>query len=249
MQVAYLTDVGRRRDNNQDFVGTFKNLAGLDFAMVADGIGGHQGGDVASSMAVSHMGSRFEETRFTDPGTAAKWLSSEAQQENDTIVAKAQQYRDLNGMGTTIVAAIIFDEQFLLANIGDSRGYLLRNGKLDQLTEDHSLVNELVKMGQLSIEDAQRHPDKNIITRTLGINDEADIDINLYHALPGDLVMLCSDGLTNMVPDDKIHEVLTATTPTLQEKCQTLVNLANEAGGRDNITVLLMAADREVSTS
>ncbi|HAT53938.1 MAG TPA: Stp1/IreP family PP2C-type Ser/Thr phosphatase [Lactobacillus sp.] len=248
MEVAYLSDIGRQRENNQDYVGTFKNQAGLEFAIVADGIGGHQGGDVASTMAVSHMGSRFEDTSFRDPGTAAKWLSSEAQQENETIIEKARQYQDLSGMGTTIVAAIIFRSQFLLANIGDSRGYLLRHGQLAQLTEDHSLVNELVKLGQITEEDARTHPEKNIITRTLGINDEADIDINLYHAQPQDLVMLCSDGLTNMVTDVQIQSVLQQAL-TMQEKCQRLIDLANEAGGRDNITVLLISAEGEVDAS
>ncbi|GEK28089.1 Stp1/IreP family PP2C-type Ser/Thr phosphatase [Furfurilactobacillus siliginis] len=246
MQVAYLSDVGKQREDNQDYVGTFTNQAGLNFAIVADGIGGHQGGDVAATMAVSHIGTRFEDTAFTDPATAAKWLSSEAQQENDTIIEKAHQYRDLGGMGTTIVAAITFDEQFLLANIGDSRGYVLRADQLSQLTEDHSLVNELVKMGEISAADARKHPKKNIITRTLGINDEADIDINLYHAVPGDLVMLCSDGLTNMVTDAQIQMVLKGTAD-LQTKCQQLIDLANDGGGLDNITVLLMAADRGVT--
>ena len=248
MEVAYLSDIGRQRESNQDYVGMFRNQSGLEFAIVADGIGGHQGGDVASTMAVSHMGSRFEDTSFTDPGTAAKWLSSEAQQENDTIIEKAHQYQDLIGMGTTIVVAIIFQRQFLLANIGDSRGYLLRNAQLAQLTEDHSLVNELVKLGQISEEDARTHPEKNIITRTLGINDEADIDINLYHAQPHDVVMLCSDGLTNMVTDAQIQAVLQRNL-TLQEKCQQLIDLANEAGGKDNITVLLISAEGEVTAS
>ncbi|GAB6091926.1 Stp1/IreP family PP2C-type Ser/Thr phosphatase [Furfurilactobacillus curtus] len=249
MQVASLSDIGRQRETNQDYVGNFMNKAELGFTIVADGIGGHRGGDVASSMAVSHIGTRFEATRFIDPATAAKWLASEVRQENETIIEKAQQYRDLSGMGTTLVAAIIFPTQFLVANIGDSRAYLLRHQELAQLTEDHSLVNELIKLGQITEADARTYPEKNIITRTLGINDEADADINLYRAMPGDLLMLCSDGLTNMVTDDQIQAVLVQSDRSLAEKCQRLIDLANEAGGRDNITVLLVETDREVTTS
>ncbi|AVK62943.1 Stp1/IreP family PP2C-type Ser/Thr phosphatase [Lactobacillus sp. CBA3606] len=248
MDFAYRSDIGQQREENEDYVGVFKNTAGINFAIVADGIGGHQGGDVASEMAVSHMGYRFENTTFSQPTDAVKWLANEVQDENQHIIDKAREFSDLNGMGTTMVAALLFDDEFLMANIGDSRGYLLRDGELRQLTEDHSLVNELVKRGEISAEEARQHPQKNIITRTLGISPDADIDTNLYKMQAGDQLLLCSDGLTNMVTDAQLMQVLQTTTQSATEKCETLVKMANTAGGLDNITALIVAVDGEVAS-
>lgn len=239
MKIAFKTDIGKAREENQDYVGVFKNLDKLTFAIVADGIGGHQGGDVASSMAVSHIGRHFEETSFDTPLMAVQWLSSEVRDENAQIIAKAEQFTDLHGMGTTLVAAIIFDDQMIVANIGDSRGYLNRDGKLSQLTEDHSLVNELVKRGAITEDEARTHPQKNIITRTLGISDDADIDVNLYKFKDKDRLLLCTDGLSNMVENDQMLSVLESDTST-DQKCEQLINDANQAGGPDNITVLIV---------
>lgn len=245
---AYRSDIGQQRKENEDYVGVFKNAAGINFAIVADGIGGHQGGDVASEMAVSHMGYRFENTTFSEPTDAVKWLAAEVQDENQHIIDKAREFSDLNGMGTTMVAALMFNDEFLMANIGDSRGYLFRDGQLQQLTEDHSLVNELVKRGEISTEQARQHPQKNIITRTLGISPDADIDTNLYHMQPGDQLLLCSDGLTNMVTDEQLSQVLQADDLTATQKCEQLIKLANAAGGFDNITALIVAVDGEVAS-
>lgn len=247
MDFAYRSDIGQQREENEDYVGVFKNNAGINFAIVADGIGGHQGGDVASEMAVSHMGYRFENTNFDQPEDAVKWLAAEVQDENQHIIEKAREFSDLNGMGTTMVAALLFDNQFLMANIGDSRGYLYRAGELHQLTEDHSLVNELIKRGEISAEQARQHPQKNIITRTLGISPDADIDTNLFQMEAGDQLLLCSDGLTNMVPDEQLAKVLKATDQTATEKCATLIKMANTAGGLDNLTALIVAVDGEVA--
>ncbi|CAM3101632.1 Stp1/IreP family PP2C-type Ser/Thr phosphatase [Lactiplantibacillus plajomi] len=247
MDFAYRSDIGQQREENEDYVGVFQNKAGINFAIVADGIGGHQGGDVASEMAVSHMGYRFENTHFDQPEDAVKWLSNEVQDENQHIIEKAREFSDLNGMGTTMVAALLFDDQFLVANLGDSRGYLFRNGALHQLTEDHSLVNELVKRGEISEEQARKHPQKNIITRTLGISPDADIDTSLFKMELGDQLLLCSDGLTNMVPDDQLAKVLADQHQTATEKCETLIKMANTAGGFDNITALIVAVDGEVA--
>ncbi|PWG00917.1 Stp1/IreP family PP2C-type Ser/Thr phosphatase [Levilactobacillus bambusae] len=238
MEVAYQTSVGKQRTENQDYVGVFSNQAGLSFAIIADGIGGNRGGDVASEMAVSHLGYRFEKTTFSDVTSANQWLSQVISVENQSIIDKSHQFADLDGMGTTLVAAILFEKEFIIANIGDSRAYLLRDHKLRQLTEDHSLVNELVKRGEISKADAKHHPHKNIIVKSLGISDDATFDSNKYPLAIGDQLLLCTDGLTNMVSDDEIINVLTAHTD-VQAKCQRLVTLANEAGGLDNITVLL----------
>lgn len=248
MDFAYRSDIGQQREENEDYVGVFKNTAGISFAIVADGIGGHQGGDVASEMAVSHIGFRFENTNFDQPADAVKWLATEVQDENQHIIEKAKEFSDLKGMGTTMVAAVLFNDEFLMANIGDSRGYLFRDGELHQLTEDHSLVNELVKRGEISAEQARRHPQKNIITRTLGISPDADIDTNLFEMQPGDQLLLCSDGLTNMVPDDQLAAVLKADDQSATDKCEQLIKMANTAGGLDNITALIVAIDGEVAS-
>lgn len=245
MEIAYQTDIGQEREDNQDYVGVFTNQDQLTFAIVADGIGGHQGGDVASSMAVSHIGYHFEQTTFKNPVDAVKWLSDQVQIENGKIIDKSNQFKDLNGMGTTMVAAIFFDDQMVVANIGDSRGYLRRNGELNQLTEDHSLVNELVKRGVITEQEAKTHPQKNIITRTLGISPDADIDINLYQLESSDQLLLCTDGLSNMVSNQQLDGVLKSD-QTLAEKCQQLIKMANEAGGPDNITVLIADNAQEV---
>ncbi|AUJ32376.1 MAG: Stp1/IreP family PP2C-type Ser/Thr phosphatase [Liquorilactobacillus nagelii] len=248
MEFSYKSDIGQVRERNEDYVGLFKNRAGIRFAVVADGLGGHRGGDVASEMAVSHLGYQFETTIFTDPHVGAKWLEEQVKQENQLILQRANQFSDLTGMGTTLVCALFFGKRAVLANIGDSRGYLLRDDKLFQLTEDHSLVNELVKRGQISSEEARHHPQKNIITRTLGVSDEAVLDQQLIELLPGDLLLLCTDGLTNMLEDQQLLETLLNST-TLSVKCENLIKQANEAGGKDNITVLAAAVQDEVEVA
>ncbi|MCP0886997.1 Stp1/IreP family PP2C-type Ser/Thr phosphatase [Ligilactobacillus sp. WILCCON 0076] len=247
MDIAYQSDVGRAREKNEDSVGYFKNKAGVIFAIVADGLGGHQGGEVASEMAVSHLGYQFEQTNFEDLQKAIFWLENSAKYENEMILKRADQYYDLNGMGTTLVCVLVFKDSFVLANIGDSRGYLLREGKLSQLTEDHSLVNELVKRGEISAEEARNHPQKNIITRTLGISNAAKLDINSFAIQKDDYILLCSDGLTNMLTNDQLQDVVKDKNLSLTSKCQKLIKSANAAGGSDNITLLLMHLDREVS--
>ncbi|ERL65579.1 Stp1/IreP family PP2C-type Ser/Thr phosphatase [Schleiferilactobacillus shenzhenensis] len=239
MEYAYQSDVGRRREDNQDFAGVFKNEAGALFAVVADGMGGHQGGDVASEMAVSHLGHDFSQTDMHTVEDAVKWLIYDLQRENDKILAVSDHYADLRGMGTTFVAVLVVGHQYIVANIGDSRCYRFSHGELEQLTEDHSLVNELLKHGEISPEEAKHHPQKNVITRTLGVSSDADADVTVFDFGPDDTLLLCSDGLTNMVSDDELKEALGGP-GTLDDKCAQLIGWANDAGGLDNITVLLM---------
>lgn len=240
MEVAYRTSIGKQRADNEDYVDVFTNQAKQHLAIIADGIGGNQGGDVASAMAVSHLGHEFEQTELPTPAAARRWITTEITAENQSIIDKSNQFADLNGMGTTLVAALYYDEEVVIANIGDSRAYLLRDNQLRQLTEDHSLVNELVKRGEISRQAARHHPQKNVIIRSLGISDDARFDLNTYPIIVGDQLLLCTDGLTNMVDDDTIQAVLLSDR-TVTEKCDRLVELANDAGGLDNITVLLMA--------
>jgi len=248
MEVAYRTSIGKQRNDNEDYVDVFTNQAGKHLAIIADGIGGHQGGDVASAMAVSHLGHEFEQTTLTTPAAARQWIATEITAENQSIIDKSNQFADLNGMGTTLVAALYFTEEVVIANIGDSRAYLMRDNELRQLTEDHSLVNELVKRGEISRQAARHHPQKNVIIRSLGISDDARFDLNTYPLVLGDQLLLCTDGLTNMVDDQQIQAVLTSD-QTPKEKCDQLIDMANAAGGLDNITVLLLTNfSREVAS-
>ncbi|MCW3777585.1 Stp1/IreP family PP2C-type Ser/Thr phosphatase [Levilactobacillus namurensis] len=240
MEVAFRTAIGKQRADNQDYVDVFTNQAGQHLALVADGIGGHQGGDVASAMAVSHLGHDFELTAWTTTAAASQWLSQQITMENHSIIEKSNQFADLNGMGTTLVAAVYFTDEVVIASIGDSRAYLLRDGQLRQLTEDHSLVNELVKRGEISRQAARHHPQKNVIIRSLGISNDANFDLNTYPLVLNDQLLLCTDGLTNMVDDQQIATVLESTQP-LEAKCDQLIELANAAGGLDNISVLIIA--------
>ncbi|MGX7418480.1 Stp1/IreP family PP2C-type Ser/Thr phosphatase [Carnobacterium gallinarum] len=238
MHVVFHSDVGKIRKNNQDFAGQFDNQVGLKLVVVCDGMGGHKAGDVASEMAVSHLGHAWEETNFTTAEEVTQWMLKQISLENERIVGKSNQFSDLDGMGTTLVAAVLFEHELVIANIGDSRGYLYSNQKLIQLTEDHSLVNELVKSGEITSEAAANHPRKNVLTRSLGVSSEIDIDITIFQILPEDILLLCSDGLTNMVTDDTILNILSEKI-LLEDKVESLVTLANEQGGADNITVLL----------
>ena len=247
MKVAYRTAIGEQRADNEDYVDVFTNRAGQHLAIVADGIGGHQGGDVASAMAVSHLGHNFEATRWQTAQEARQWLSGQITVENRSIIEKSNQFADLNGMGTTLVAAVYFPTEVVIASIGDSRAYLLRDGKLRQLTEDHSLVNELVKRGELSRQAARHHPQKNIIVRSLGISADANFDLNTYPLVEGDQLLLCTDGLTNMVDDAQLKAVLESPV-TVAQKCDRLVELANSAGGLDNISVLIVVNRGKVAS-
>lgn len=238
MHVVFHSDVGKIRKNNQDFAGQFDNQVGLKLVVVCDGMGGHKAGDVASEMAVSHLGHAWEETRYTTAEEVTQWMLKQISLENERIVGKSAQFSDLDGMGTTLVAAVLFEHELVIANIGDSRGYLYSNQKLIQLTEDHSLVNELLKSGEISSEAAANHPRKNVLTRSLGVSAEIDIDITMFQILPEDILLLCSDGLTNMVNDEAILTILSEKI-SLEDKVNALVTLANEQGGADNITVLL----------
>lgn len=239
MEIKFQTDVGRKRNTNQDYAGLFENQLKIPFAVLADGMGGHQAGDVASRMAVHNLGEDWEQSEVDDPEKAAQWLIQAIQKENELIFEKGQAKAEYLGMGTTIVGAVLLKDSFVLANIGDSRAYLVRNQQLMQLTEDHSLVNELVKSGEITREMAANHPRKNVLTRSLGMPGTVEVDVSNHSWLPDDYLLLCSDGLTNMVPEETILEILASQQP-LEQKVNQLITLANEAGGLDNITALVV---------
>ena len=244
MRFNIQTDVGRRRNTNQDYAAVFENQTGQLLAVLADGMGGHQAGDVASQMAVSNLGEDWQQTVTETPEKAIQWLIRQFQQENEVINRTGQEQPELLGMGTTLVAAILFPEVFALAHVGDSRAYLLRDGQIRQLTEDHSLVNELVKSGEITQEMAANHPRKNVLTRSIGMPGTVEVDVTTIQWTADDYLLFCSDGLTNMVSDATIAEVINGP-GSLEDKNERLIFLANEAGGSDNITVLLIALGEE----
>lgn len=240
IETAYASSIGRIRKSNQDFVRVFKNKSGITLAIVCDGMGGHQGGDVASTMAVTHLGHNFTSTDLTDANIAQKWLDVQLNSENETILKTADRFPDLNGMGTTIVLAFAFADTALIAHLGDSRAYSYADGKFTQLTEDHSLVNELVKMGQITKEQAKHHPQKNIITQALGVSSTIDPEYTNIDLKDHDIILLCTDGLTNSLSDPQIQQILATKELSLQDRCDKLINEANRLGGGDNITVCLV---------
>jgi len=240
VKIAYNSVIGKVRDKNEDAVGTFKNQAGVTLALLSDGIGGNKAGEVASQLVVSNLGNSFAKTDLASIEDAQAWLDQELNKVNDVILAESNTDTNLKGMGTTFVAALISGADGFIANIGDSRGYLFSHGQLQQVSEDHSYVNELIKTGNLTPDEAKNNPYKNIITKSLGINDASTADYIGFQLQDNDQILLCSDGLTNMVDDDTIARVLGEST-SVKEKCEKLITLANDNGGLDNITVLIMS--------
>lgn len=236
MKTAFKSDIGRHRKQNQDRVALFTNEQGLFLVVIADGIGGNQRGDLAAELTTKSFGRAFTTVSPMTPQMASKWLVSQVQLINNKILEKSKEKQSYHGMGTTMVAAVLFDDQVVVANIGDSRGYIMHDGQLTQITVDHSLVNELVKKGDLTEQEAQNSPQNNIITRAIGIYAEAKADVNRFRLKRGDQLLLCTDGLSKMVPLQQISEVLTSR-KSLKRKCGLLIKMANKAGGPDNITV------------
>lgn len=238
MQIKFLTDVGKKRKNNQDAVGVFANQHQIPFAVVADGMGGHQAGDVASAMTIRDLGKAWEKNTLDSREEIVQWLLKIIQLENEKIFNKGEEEEKLAGMGTTIVAAVFIEETLLLAHVGDSRCYLLRNSVLKQITEDHSLVNELVKTGEITQDMAVHHPRKNVLVRSLGLPTIVEIDVLELELLVHDQILLCTDGLTNMLDDQRIQTIMLEK-KDVEKRLEQLIDEANEAGGKDNITVLL----------
>lgn len=223
------TDTGRQRRANEDSMLTRSPLF-----VVADGMGGAQAGEVASRLAVES----FHEGLDPSAGPEAE-LADHARAANARIHELSQSDPDHAGMGTTLTAVYVGEEEVAIANVGDSRAYCLRAGDLLRLTDDHSLVDELIRQGKLTPEEAEDHPQRSIITRALGPEPTVEVDTRSYRARPGDIYMLCSDGLTTMVPEPKLAEVLLSHS-RLREAGEALIATANDAGGRDNITVILV---------
>lgn len=239
MQIGFRTDIGQRRKNNEDAVGVFYNQENIPLAIVADGMGGHQAGDVASQMLVQNLGQAWELEQVSEEDLVFQWLLKKIQLENEEIFEHGEQDMALSGMGTTIVAVVPIGNKLLLAHVGDSRAYLFSEDHLKQVTEDHSLVNELVKSGEITKEQALVHPRRNVLIRSIGMPGVVEIDVVDIDWHVNDVLLLCSDGLTNMLSDEEIREILQSE-GSLDQKLETMIRQANEAGGRDNITALMM---------
>lgn len=247
MKYAYLSDKGKVRKTNQDYVGIFKSDSESILTIVADGVGGNRGGDIASEMAVSHIGYLFETSDINTVEDAKNWLTHQLAIENRKILQASKHYKNLNGMGTTIVLALFINDQVVVANLGDSRCYIYnQQAGLRQLSTDHSLVNELLKTGRITPEEARNHPQKNVITKTLGISEQAEAEIKVFNVAAGDILLLCTDGLTNLVRNDVIQQIL-GDQQSLEAKTRKLVDLANHAGGFDNVTVLIVETEMGAS--
>ena len=239
MEVYFQSDIGKRRKSNQDYTATFTNQKNQLLALLADGMGGHQAGDIASRQAVEEIGIAWEATTIDNSEKAVQWFLQHIQQANQRIFEKGQSQPTLSGMGTTLEAVTLLDNHLALAHVGDSRIYLFRNQRLISLTEDHSLVNALLKSGEITQEMAENHPRKNIITRSLGMPGSLEVDVAIHKIQDHDQLLLCSDGLTNMVSESKIAQILLEAA-SLQDASQRLIEEANAKGGLDNITVLLI---------
>jgi protein phosphatase len=244
MRVFGKTDVGLVRKVNQDFiyysqvpVGAFPNLF-----IVADGMGGHNAGDFASRYAVECF---LEYIKTSKPDALIRMMNEGIKYANRKLIEKAAQDEALQGMGTTMVVAYIEDEQLFIGNIGDSRLYLLDSG-INQVTEDHSYVETLVRAGELTAEEARKHPDKNIITRAVGASENAKVDFFEVDLTRGDRIIMCSDGLSNMVEDDVIFDIVENT--YIGDIVDELIDEAKQNGGSDNIAVIVIDPyDVEVS--
>ena len=239
MQIEFQTNVGRKRKSNQDTVGVYTNKAGIVIGIVADGMGGHQAGDTASQLAVTGLGTSWEQTALETQEEVARWIVSGIQKENKEIYQEGNNDPSKFGMGTTVVAVALLKEEVLIAHVGDSRGYIIRDNDIKQLTSDHSLVNELVKTGEITSDMAENHPRKNVLLRSVGVPGDVEVDISVAAVRNKDYILLCSDGLSNMLSDSEMKDIILQDI-SLNEKVTQLIDEANEAGGRDNITVLLI---------
>ncbi len=248
METFYLTDTGIVRDHNEDSVIIIKNSDASILMAVADGMGGHKAGEVASSLAISYLSNRFMESFFKmNKAGAVEWIKTCVNEINGQIFKYTEENPESKGMGTTLVMAIITEEYILFGNIGDSSGYVMKDNKLHKVTHDHTLVNLLLAAGELTQEEAKNHPKKNILMNALGINDPIEIDVFDCN-MDIDEILLCSDGLTTMLTDDTIEKVLLEDI-SVSEQVVKLIKKANNRGGNDNISVACLKRNNEGSDS
>ncbi len=245
MKTCYMTDSGRVRSHNEDSVTILKNASEEYLLVVADGMGGHRKGEVASSLAVSRLGKRFNDTPSI--GTkldAVNWLNDNINEINKEILEYGENNIDSKGLGTTVVVALLTKSYLIFGNIGDSSGYVIKNNKMHKVTKAHTLVNLLVEAGNITEEEAKTHPKKNILMKALGVSEKCEIDI-FDVDIESDAIMLCSDGLTNMLSDEQIEKVLLDEELDTEEKVEKLIMKCNARGGNDNISIAFLSRNGE----
>ena len=246
MRSFYLTDAGKVRDHNEDSVIIVKNSDNEYLMAIADGMGGHSAGEVASSIAIGYLGKHFKETFFhLNKISAINWIRDSVDTINTLIFQHEKTHPESRGMGTTLVLAVYTKDYLLFGNVGDSSGFVLKDDELRKVTYDHTLVNLLVSAGELTKEEASIHPKKNVLMKALGaaLNVDVDIfecdmDMNIRE------VLLCSDGLTNMLDREQIEKVLLGE-GSVEEKVERLIRKANNRGGTDNISVAYLTLEKE----
>lgn len=243
MKSFYLTDTGRVRSHNEDSVTIVKNANNEHLMIVADGMGGHRAGEIASSMVVTQIGTRFSNlSTIGSKMDAVKWLKENEEEVNLNILKYGEEHPESMGLGTTTVMALLTNEFLIFVNIGDSSGYVLKNNKLHKITKEHTLVNFLVETGELTEEEAKNHPKKNVLMKALGVSEKQELDI--FDVDPNvEAIILASDGLTNMLTMDQIEKVLNEEELKDEDKLIKLIKKCNARGGTDNISIAYLVKD------
>ena len=247
MKSFYLTDTGRVRSHNEDSVTIVKNASGEHLMIVADGMGGHRAGEIASSMVVTQIGTRFSNlSTIGSKMDAVKWLKENVDEVNANILKYGEEHTESMGLGTTVVMALLTKDFLIFVNIGDSSGYVLKNKVLHKITKEHTLVNFLVETGELTPEEAINHPKKNVLMKALGASEKQELDI--FDVDPNvDAILLVTDGLTNMLTMDQVEKVLNDDELKYEDKLIKLIRKCNARGGTDNISIAYLVKDSDIS--
>ena len=243
MKSFYLTDTGKVRNHNEDSVTILKNANDEYLLIVADGMGGHRAGEVASSLVLTHLGKSFNETSTIGSKIdGINWIRDNIAEINKEIIDYTKKNPESTGMGTTCVLALLTKEFLIFGNVGDSSGFVFKNGKLTKVTKDHTLVNLLIEAGDLTEEEAKYHPKKNVLMKALGTFEKVEVDIFEVDTNV-DGILLCSDGLTNMLSKEQIEKVLNDEELEIEEKLIKLIRKSNARGGQDNISVAYLTLE------
>ena len=243
MRTGAYTDMGRTRPINEDnfYVSEYVSRPGVIYAIVADGMGGHNAGETASEVAVSEISGFINQyySKELPPEQIKDMLIAARNYANNTVYESSQKNPAFSGLGTTVTACFYCAGRVTVAHVGDSRLYVLRDDVFHKITQDHSLVAELLANGQITPEQARNHPQKNVITRAVGTEPDTEVDIYEFEVKPKDIILLCTDGLSNMLSDNRMKEIIKGT-KKMEEAAEKLVDAANEEGGFDNITAVLL---------
>lgn len=245
MRAYAKTDIGKAREMNQDFYYVSDEIDGMRLCILADGMGGYKGGEIASSLATSAARLYIEEKfKFLDPTmeNIQELIRKAMDYANEVVYEKSKQNEELDQMGTTLEICIMYGNKVYIGHIGDSRIYRIRKNIIRRITTDHSYVETLVKDGTITREEAFYHPRKNMLMKALGCADNIEPDITAKGFLPGDIILMCSDGLTNMLKEEEIYNIINE---SIEEACDKLIERANELGGYDNISVIVVGKEEE----